>query len=441
MKTIHKKVKQILLPPYIVKGLREVPWIKSTGQSGADDETIEFYADDLILITYGTRGSTPFSGPECLRYGGNTTSYQIYSPKMPDNILYLGDGGSGILEINQSVIKKCFSQGINIFTAPREKVSQLISQIINTYTHYHYDHLHTGAPLAGLFHADAVRKLIIGAWNPRSMFQNVFKRPIFPRDFNEMHASYSFYDIKDVRSSVLAFLPNGDIREVGISDFNNMLQQSSPQIKHKKTSYYLSECLIVKCFPTDHPDPCTSYRYENYDGTNRLMSCITFMTDHDIRDTDYRETYFKAQVQGCDAIYIDGQYQDSNYIPGFGHGRVEMIGAMARDLKIPNVAIGHHDPTREDKQIDAMVDMAKQANKGGEIESRIFGASDRMMLFIPAPARGRKGIIIGRMDFTVVGQIHNEANDTGPSSEVKGNYGCRDLTTIYQLHDHTKETK
>lgn len=416
-----------MLPSYIGQCLKKIEWMKS------EEDVLQFHPDDLVLITYGTRGSTPFSGPESLRYGGNTTCYQIYSPKLPDNYLYLGDGGSGILEIDKSIIKKCFSQHINPFSDSHEKVSQVISCIINTYTHYHYDHLHTGAPLAGLFHSNSVHKTIIGAGGPHRMFQSVFQRPIFPRDFSEMEASFDFHEIRDVRSSVIALFPSGDFKEIGISEFKNLLHHTMPQIKHKKVSYHLSDCLIVKCFPTDHPDPCISYRYENYSETNKSMTSLAFMTDHEISETDYRENYFKEQVCGTDVLYIDGQYQEQNYIPGFGHGRVELIGVMGRELKLPNITIGHHDPAREDRQIDAMIEIAKQTNQG---KSRIFAASDRMMVFIPAKTRGRTGIVIGRMDLDIGERIETDADS---SSEVKGRYCYLDLTTTYQLEDFTKE--
>lgn len=419
MSIINKKVKNLLLPEYITNSLSDINWI-NTKKDSDGDESIEFYANDLIMITYGTRGSTPFSSPECLRYGGNTTSYQIFSPKLKENYLYLGDGGSGILEIDKAVINKCFSQGVNPFTDSKEKVSSVIAEIINTYTHYHYDHLHTGAPLTGLFHSMAIRKMIIGGWAPRRVFQSVFKRPVFPRDFSEMDASYAFYEIKDVRSSVLIFLGNGDFKEMGRSEFQNLLRQNTPQIKHKKIGHDLANCVVVKCFPTAHPDPCISYRYENYNKNNEVVSCITFMSDHEIRNTDYRETYFKEQVAGSDALYIDGQYEEKNYIPGFGHGRVELIGDMAQKLKIPHVAIGHHAPTREDRQIDEMMVLANKSNEDSEFKSNLFGASDRMMLFVPAKERGLTGAVIGKMKLTV----NNEGTD---------------LTTTYSLDDHTSK--
>lgn len=436
MKLIRKNTNKLLLPDYIIKCLSEIDWVNVN--EGSDGENvIEFYDNDLLMITYGTRGSTPFSGPECLRYGGNTTSYQIYSPKLPSNYLYIGDGGSGILEIDKAIIKKCFSQGINPFVDSKEKVANVVTEVVNTYTHYHYDHLHTGAPLAGLFHSLVVRKMIIGGWGPRRMFQNVFKRPIFPRDFSEMNASYAFYQIKDPRSSVIIFLPDGDFKEMGCSEFKNLLKQNVPQIKHNKVSHDLANCVVVKCFPTCHPDPCISYRYETYNHDNQIVSSITFMTDHDIRDTDYRETYFRDQVAGCDALYIDGQYENKNYIPGFGHGRVELIGEMAQKLKVPNVAIGHHDPTREDNQIDAMIELAKAANESSDSDfrSNILGASDRMLIFVPAKERGRKGIVIGKMDLKIGRKV--EANLT---SELEGTYAYTDLTSGYSVHDHTSTT-
>ena len=66
---------------------------------------------------------------------------------------------------------------------------------------------------------------------------------------------------------------------MGISEFKNLLKQNLPQIKHKKIGHDLHACLVMRCFPTAHPDPCISYRYENYDDMNDVVTAITFMTD------------------------------------------------------------------------------------------------------------------------------------------------------------------
>lgn len=435
MKTTTVPAGKILLPAYILSCLEKLDWLEKS------PEGFHFYNDDFIVVLYGVRGSTAFSGPDHIRYGSNTTSYQIWSPKLPTNILYLGDGGSGVLEADKAVMHRLFAHGINPFTATTGEVSDILAAVINTYTHYHYDHLHTGAPLAGLFNANSIPKRIIGGDNPRSQFVKTFKRPAFPRDFGEVQAAYSFHDIADPRSSVLIFTPNGEYRVMSSSDFASFISSGKPQIRHNKVFYDLEDCLVVRCYAADHPDPCISYRYENYNSQGEVVMAFTFMTDHEIRETDDRNSYFINHVNDSDVVYFDGQYTAANFIPGFGHGRVEIIGETAARMNLRNVLIGHHDPKRTDSEIDAMVELAQQHYREARAaagldpgETRIVGASDRIMVFIPSRERGRKGVVFGRMD------LHKDqqtVDGIGPQATVLSQYKSFDLTQTYRLDDYT----
>lgn len=433
-KTITISKQQMLIPDYIIDCITNIPWIDSK------NDDITFYSDDFIMIFYGVRGSTAFSGPFHIRYGSNTTAYQVWSPKLPQNMLYLGDGGSGVLEISNAVIKKCFQQGVNPFTASQKELEPVIAGINNTYTHCHYDHLHMGAPLAALYHANSIPKNIIGDSNIKTHFSNAFKRPVFPRDFGEIQASYNFQTIKEPRASVLIFTPNGEFRIMTSSTFDSFLTEKNPQIKHNKVFYNIEDCLIVRCAQADHPDPCISYRYENYNESGKLLNAVTFMTDHEMRDTDDANSYFVRHVENCDAVYFDGQYETKNYIPGFGHGRVEVIGKTTAKLGIDNILIGHHDPQRRDEEIDAMIDLARshyeEHRDPEKPASRIVGAADRMMIFIPGKERKRKGVLFGRMNFEKGYEIEDAI---GAQKSVISKYNTFDLTQTYQVEDYTSE--
>lgn len=425
----------MLIPSYILDCLKKIEWIKS------DDTNITFYPDDLMFILYGARGSTAFSGPDHIRYGSNTTAYQIWSPKLPVNMLYLGDGGSGILEISNIVLKKLFARGINPFTADAKKVAPVIAGINNTYTHCHYDHLHMGTPLAGIFHANSITKNIIGDTNIKTHFTKAFKRPVFPRDFGEIQACYHFQSIKEPRASVLIFTPDGEFKVMGSSTFDSFLTTTNPQVKHKNVFFNLEDCLIVRCAVADHPDPCISFRYENYNSSGELLNAIVFMTDHEIRESDDFNSYFVKHVDNCNAIYLDGQYETKNYVPGFGHGRVEIIGRIMAKLNINNILIGHHDPQWTDKQIDEMITLARKyyeenLREGNTGPSRLVGAADRMMLFIPGRERQRKGVVFGRMNCDRGYEIKDEI---GSQSTVISEYKSFDLTQVYRIEDFTIE--
>lgn len=437
MKTKKIPIESMLVPSYVTGCIKNLEWIEK------DEKSITFYDDDFLMIFYGVRGSTAFSGPDHIRYGSNTTAYQIWSPKLPLNVLYLGDGGSGMLEIDDAIIGKLFSKGINPFTQANKDVAPVVENVINTYTHYHYDHLHMGTPLAGLFHANSIKKTIIGGDNPKRQFSTAFKRPAFPRDFGEIQGSYSFYDLQDPRSSVIVFTPNGEFRVLTSSDFANYIQGTNPQIRHNKVSYNLEDCVVVRCNTADHPDPCIAFRYEYYDSKGENQMAVTFLTDHEIRETDYMNKYFLDSVNNANLLYIDGQYTNDNYIPGFGHGRIEIIGKTAASLSIDNILIGHHDPKRRDDEIDAMVEKAREnyrqavgAGDGEVRQSRIVGATDRMLVFIPGKQRGRKGIVFGRMSLNKKDEVDDEIGFHPIYDSI---YNQFDLTSTYKIDDYTIE--
>ena len=430
MKLYPKKKEDLFLPDYIIKALGNLDWVETT------NESIVFHPDDFIFIHYGTRGSTSYSGPKFIRYGSNTTCFQFYSPKLPDNQVYLGDGGSGILEASNMITTKLFSRGINPFTDSREKISKALSQISMSFTHYHYDHLHLGLPLTSIAHCNNLKKYVIGSDNPKQQFKQAFRRPVFPRDFGEISNAYEFFSIADARSSVLVFLPSGEMKCMDVSSFDDICQKQNPQIKHMGVSYNIEECVASRIYPAYHPDPCNSFRYETYNSQGEVETACTFVTDHEIQESHASDIYFSKHLKGSDYVYLDGQYSMDNYIAGFGHGRVEVVAEIAARLELPYVSIGHHDPSRTDDQIDEMMAVAKKTykEKSENPEGKLLGARDRMMVFIPGKSRQRKGLVFGRMDVDITGQVKDEL---GEQNKVVGAYNKSDLTTTYKTVDQT----
>ena len=430
MELIQLKDEDVYLPDYVVQSLKELSWMECEGGK------ITFHPDDLILIHYGTRGSTSFTGPSLVRYGSNTTCYQIFSPKLPADVVYLGDGGSGMMEASKIIFEKLKKKGINPFTAKKEDLTAYYSHALISFTHYHYDHLHLGFPLTGLAHANSLDKVIIGSDNPKLQIRQAFRRPVFPRDFGEIASAYSFYDIKEPRSTLMVYLPNGDYKVMDLSAFDTVQKQANPKIRHKGLFYELHECLVVRTCPLSHPDPCNSYRYENYDKNGDLKTAITFMTDHETQETHSNDMYYVKQMKGSDYLYIDGQYDEETYVPGYGHGRVEVAAKIMAEVDLPFVGIGHHDPNRTDYEIDEMIQKAKSVYKDRTPKGtgKIIGASDRMMVFVPAKSRNRRGVVFGRMDVSISEMI---ADDIGAQIQLKGNYKNADLTSTYNTIDET----
>jgi len=173
------------------------------------------------------------------------------------------------------------------------------------------------------------------------------------------------------------------------------------------------------------------------------MTSAVILTDHEIREEDPDNIYFKRHLQGSNYTYFDGQYTEKNYVSGFGHGRVEVIASVAAKMGLENLSIGHHDPTRTDQAIDKMLDTANKVydeklnehNKKKTERGNIFGSMDRMMIFIPDKRKNRKGVVVGRMNIS----MGNKINDfIGEQNTLGQSYDKYDLTRPHHSEDQTE---
>lgn len=432
MSEVSLNIKDIFLPKYVLSSLKQINWIKK------EEDKIIFNKDDLILIFYGTRGSTSFDFPENLKYGANTTSYHVFSPRIKTDVIITGDGGSGILELNKTIISKIISNNINPFSQEvheREKIKDFLKRIIHFQSHYHYDHLATGLPIASSYHINAIQKRVIGR-NPRINFIKTFKREQFPKEFKEMSKYYKFTNIWFPENTVFIILPNGRVYKVSMSKFNKILSSKEKDVFFENKTYNISDCLVVKTLKVSHPDPCLSYRYENYDKYGVLINSFVFLTDHELDIKDLGSNSFNNHINNSTIMYIDGQYNSKTYMKGYGHGRIEVIGEMSNMIKTDSIFIGHHSPESSDEQIDKMIDECRSVENDpnysfdSDFKPKIFGASDRMMVFIPGASRKRTGMVIGRSSFF---KLINKATE-------KDHFVKIEEEKHYEILDLTKKT-
>ena len=57
----------------------------------------------MIIKSWGSRGSIPVSGPEYIKYGGDTTCIQITTK---DNDIIIIDAGTGIRRLGNLLVEK-----------------------------------------------------------------------------------------------------------------------------------------------------------------------------------------------------------------------------------------------------------------------------------------------------------------------------------------------
>jgi phosphoribosyl 1,2-cyclic phosphodiesterase len=244
---------------------------------------------ELELIVRGTRGSMSVSGEPYLRYGGNTTCFQLPLP-------------------NRQVIFDC---GTGLRTVQHEVGSDRADYTVFL-THYHWDHLQ-GIPVFAPYYS-AGNRFEFFAPAPDSgtvadVIDTVIRPPWFPVRFSESPAEVSCHVVP---------------AEVEIGP------------------------VLVRSIDLHHPDPVVGYRI---DGPDRSVVIATDH-EAGIHEVDARLVAFAegADVLIHDAQYTPEDYVDHRV--GWGHSTWEHAVKTAEVAGVGELILTSHDPDHDDAAID-----------------------------------------------------------------------------------------
>ena len=126
----------------------------------------------------------------------------------------------------------------------------------------------------------------------------------------------------------------------------------------------------VSTFDQKHPGGSLGFAFE-YDGVK-----IVYATDNEIdlfvndrgRANGPRTPRTIAPlsrfVRDADLLIGDGQYLEDEYVKhvGWGHPSILTLVDLAVLANVKCVAVTHHDPDRSDKEVDALIDIARRAS-------------------------------------------------------------------------------
>lgn len=247
---------------------------------------------------WGCRGSIPVSGPEFVRHGGATTAFCVEGP---EGRLLL-DAGSGL---------QAFGARGGV---PARDATLMIS-------HFHSDHL-SGFPF--------YRHLFDPEWNlevasvPRNgltamqAMTELHRQPYFP------------VPLKDsIRARVreLSLPESGSLERAGVK---------------------------VEWMEIAHPGGASAYRI-----TGKSKS-IVIATDIELRKLP--DEGFLNFARNADYALLDSQFTDAEYsrFEGWGHSTAEDCARFAQQAGIQTLYLTHHDPTRTDGGVDALVASARE---------------------------------------------------------------------------------
>ena len=87
-------------------------------------------------------------------------------------------------------------------------------------------------------------------------------------------------------------------------------------------------------------------------------------------------------MEGADLIIHDAQYTLEEYSSkvGWGHSPYEKVVDYAIAARAKRLALFHHDPLRNDEEMDELVEKARQRANGAEFVPEVFAAEDNLVI-------------------------------------------------------------
>jgi phosphoribosyl 1,2-cyclic phosphodiesterase len=247
----------------------------------------------------GVRGSIPSPGPHTVRYGGNTSCVEL---RFGDTRLVL-DAGSGIRSLGQRLV----ADGV------KDHVLLL--------THFHWDHIQ-GFPFFGPLHDPESTLRVLGPAEDGTDLEKIFEHQMDPVFFPVPLAS---------AAAELHFETMGE------------------------GPLHVGEA-VVHAMRVKHPSHVLGYRIE-VGGT-----VVCYVPDNELEGDGYPvDEGWKARmrrfVEGADLLIHDAMYTGPEYDErrGWGHSTFDQALALAEETGVARLLFFHHDPSRTDDQLDAIV--------------------------------------------------------------------------------------
>lgn len=272
----------------------------------------------MELRFWGTRGSIAVPGEDTLGFGGNTTCVEL---RTACGKLAVIDAGTGIRPLGEKLLP---SQGpLRTWDhADPLEVHLLI-------THLHWDHIN-GFPFFGPLYSPQT-KVRVGGW-PKGLqglaglFTPACGDGRFPVKFRDLPADIA------------------------------MDPALSPP------DFRVGECR-VRTHPLHHPQGAICFRFDEAGGS------LAFVTDNELLPGQDPPGPLVKFLEGVDVLIHDAQYLPPEMAQrrGWGHSDWQSALELARRAGAPRLILTHHDPSRSDDQVEALIQEARYA-AGGRIK-------------------------------------------------------------------------
>ncbi len=289
---------------------------------------------DTYIKLWGTRGSNPVSGPNYVRFGGNTACMEIRY----GNDLIIIDAGTGIREFGQTLQPHQY-QTIHIFLS-----------------HTHFDHI-TGFPFFNPLY-DSNCQIVI--WSPvgyekstQELLTDILAYAFFPVRLDDIHARLVFKDLRDHNAITI-----GDVTI------------------YTHHAYHPGATI---CFKIQVPGKTIGYATDNemflgfHGNPNSVNKDHPLLVSH-----ESIIEFFKH----CDLLIHEAQYTPAEYQRrvGWGHSSISNATLLAKYCETKEWIVTHHDPKHTDDELYKKFQLHKNILEDCHMDCQLHFAYDGMLI-------------------------------------------------------------
>ena len=253
----------------------------------------------MLIRCWGARGSIAVSGPEYLKYGGDTTCLEIRTKN--DEVIIV-DAGTGIRRLGNELLNEGRHEYNIIFT------------------HAHWDHI-LGFPFFKPIYVKGARINFFGCpfaqQSVKDLVAKSMKPPYFPVNF------------EDIKAKIV---------------FRGACKESFTIDTVRVTPILLS-----------HPNQGLGYKFEG-DGKS-----FVFLTDNELTlkhpgGLDYRD--YVDFCSHANLLMHDSEFTEKDYVlkKGWGHSTYSDALRLALDAGVKQFGLFHHNQDRTDTELDEIVE-------------------------------------------------------------------------------------
>lgn len=257
----------------------------------------------MKLRFWGTRGSVPAPGKDTIVYGGNTCCVEVALESGRKIVI---DAGTGIRALGEEFLEKNQPVDIHLLL-----------------THIHWDHV-WGFPFFGPIHDSTTKITVDGSPYCMKGLKTPFDKEMrfFPVKFSDIKAEINY----------LNRLSRGPLEIDGV---------------------------VIDSIPLQHPQGGMGFRFN--DGKKKIV----FITDNELTkemiDQRHPEDYLTF-CRDADILIHDAQYtpEEIGKCRGWGHTDYMAAFHLAAESNAKQLILFHHDPSRKDSEITAIVDRCRK---------------------------------------------------------------------------------